>query len=749
MKTNLVVINVNADHLRELREAAIYHVKHGRSIVPVGCNKQTQDYKLPLIRWREEGPLTTEDEVNRTFNQLGGKIFGIATVIEGYTLVDFDTKDTPKIFNGLELAPTIKTGKGFHMWYAADEALKSNGPVDLREFEKRDGAKYQLEVYTKKRLDIIPPSLHHSGEFYEWVVPLEDFPELPKLPDSIASLCRGKKVSNESVSKGVPEGSRHSALVKVATKFGKTYKGNREKVETATREWNEKHCTPPLPDEEMGQVIDWVVENVESDDYEKRSKSKKLQQLLDADEDLVLFHDQNSVGYARICSKNRLMNVPIQSAEFKMYVRFLFFSKTDESISNVQLDEVLSLCEAKAIFEREQHELHHRVAQTKEAFYYDLCNEDGEVVKVDEKGWSVLPGAEVPFLFKVGLGKEQVRPVRGGSLKDLLPLINLTDPDEQMIFLSTLPVRFIREVDQAIAYVSGPAGSGKTTLLKMTKDLLDPSSGGISMPIKKVDDAVSFLSQSWVFANDNISRIDNELSDFLCVVATGAESSRRTLYTNSDITVFKLKNPAYLTGVNMEVYRSDLMSRLLLFKTEAVAIGGRRGANEIQAIFENIKPMLLGAIFDTLSQAIKVVKTLPHKTESRMADFALWGAACAEVLGYGAERFETAMQKSLKYGAYDSIHSFSAGRALVDLIEREGHFSGTQAQLLQKLKNAEDGQGWYETVASNPSVLGKKLRELENSFAQIGILIDFGKRTSKERIVVIKKMEKVCDGNDG
>ena len=744
MKASLAIINTDTEHLKELREAALDYVGKGLGVVPVGCNQKTQDYKHPLIKWREDGPLRTESEVNRVFDQLGGKVFGIATFVDGYTLVDFDTKDTPKLFNGLEPTVSFETGNGWHMWYAADSAITMNGPIDLSEFEKRDGKKYKLEVYTSKRLDIMPPSLHHSGVRYKWAEPFEDFSGLAKLPESIARLCVKKKKVEKDDSSVVSEGGRHAAILQKVVKLCRDHVVNRTKIETLAQQWNLKHCLPPLDDEEVEKVIDWAIENVEATELEKQSKGKKLQQILEADINFALFHDQERVGYARIFFKNRSVNVPIQSPEFKDYARYVFYKETGGSISNLQLEEVISLCSAKALYEGGQKSLYHRVAHLGESFYYDLNNEAGEIIKIDETGWSIRPGIETPFLFKAGSGKEQVRPERGGDLKDFIPFLNIDDSDEQMLFISTLPVRIIREIDQSIAYIYGPAGSGKSTLLRMTKDLLDPSLGGISMPIKKVDDAVTYLSQSWVFANDNISRINDEISTFFCLVATGGESSRRKLYTDSEITVFSYKNPAYLTGVNVEVYRSDLMSRLILFKTKAVEAGSRRGGSEIENLFQELKPKLLGALFDTLAKAMAVKKSLSQKTEFRTADFALWGAACAEVLGYGAERFEKALQTVMRYGAYDAVYSLSAGRALLEMLDIENSFTGTAAQLLRKLKDTDGGFEWGEDVAKNPATLGKKLRELENSLATLGIFVDFGKRTGSERTLVIKKQ----GGND-
>jgi len=740
-------INTDVKHLEELRTAALDYVSKGYSIVPMGYNHTSRDYKFPLIRWREVGPLLTEEGVNNVFKQLQGKVFGIATVVNGYTLVDFDTTDTDKLFN-IPPTPTIKTGKGYHLWYRADENLDKNGPVDLSFFEKRDGKKYQMEVYTSKRLEVLPPSKHHSGVTYDWLIPLDDFLVLPELPEDIAILCKPKNSNPEkNLNQPVTEGGRHPALMDKVKELGRTHKGDKMRIEAGALSWNIRYCTPPLEPAEVISMTNWVVDNYQTPESEtKESKGKKLNRLLNDNNDIIkLFHDQNEIGYARIQFKGRSVNVPVKSSEFKEFIRYVFYQETKDSISNLILEESVSLCLAKAIYEGEQYSLFHRVAQVDNTFYYDLSNKKGEIVKINELGWSVVPGEEMPFLFKTGCCEEQVTPTPGGNLKDLLNILNIGDSDEQMLFISTLPVRLIREVDQAIAYIYGPAGSGKTTVLKMTKNLLDPSTGGISMPIKKVEDAVPLLSQTWVFANDNISKINDELSDFFCVVATGAENSRRSLYTNSDLTVFTLKNPAYLTGVNIEAYRSDLMSRMLLFKTDAVPIGNRLANSELHAKYTALKPQLLGALFDTLSKAIKIKHGLDQKTEFRMADFSLWGAACAEVLGYGAEHFETAIQKATKNGAYDAVYSLSAGRALLEMLETEDYFEGTATELLRKLKETDSHFDWHEDVARNPATLSRKLRELENSFAVLGISIDYGNRTSKERTIVIRK---IYDSND-
>jgi energy-coupling factor transporter ATP-binding protein EcfA2 len=538
------------------------------------------------------------------------------------------------------------------------------------------------------------------------------------------------------------EENRLNIIYKVMEYYVQKYKigfRSKELVEA----WHEKYCRPKFDLSELKSLMGMYAIS-RPEDHPLLSpvttvpKSKRLFDLIVNDSALKLFHDQNKIAYVRIINDKHHLNVPINSAEFTGYVRHKLYKTSGDSVSEVQLKEALSLLNARAIYENDQSNLFHRVAQVNDVVYYDLMNKDSEVVRIDENGWSITSGKDSPLIFKTGTGRQQVRPEKGGDIKEFLELINLTDSQEQMIFISTLPVRLLRNIDQAIMYIFGPAGSGKSTLLKMTKDLLDPSNGGISMPINKIEDAGALLNQTWVFANDNISKINDDMSDFLCIVATGAESSRRKLYTDSDISVLSFKNPIYITGVNVEAYRSDLLSRTILLKTDSVDEGSRVSSSELYEKYEQIKPLLLGSIFDVLSKAIKVRKELNHRTNFRMADFSLWGASCAEVLGYGASNFEQALSEGVKSRAYDAIYSLSAGRAIIEYLDEHQSFEGTVTELFKELKN-EHSQDWYEPIANSPASLGKKLRELENSLNEIGIVINFKARSGSERRVEITK----------
>lgn len=549
---------------------------------------------------------------------------------------------------------------------------------------------------------------------------------------------------------------RSGAFVAVVRYYAKRDKTGLDLLQKVN-DWNKEYLEPPFSEEDIKVYLQFFLQGKFSENQnkvdEKENRCMQVYKGLKSELDFRLFRDQNNVPYAQVKVGNKLINFEVQGPDFSNYVRRLFHTKTGKNASEPVLKEVVGLLVMEALYESEQHNLNIRVSSKDEAQYYDLQNPAGDVVKVTAKGWNIVSIDSVPFTFSQGLSLEQVMPERGGSFKDFLQFLNLSSEDEKILFLCTLPVRYIRDVEQAIAYVYGPAGSGKTTLLKMTKDLVDPSIGGISIPVRKPEHVMPLLNKTWVFANDNISKLSDEMSDFLCTLATGGESSRRKLYTDGGVHTFTVKNPAYLTGINVEASNSDLLSRTMLFKTDAVVDGERLSGKELQDKFEEMKPRLLGSIFDVLSEAMRIKPTLKCKTNFRMNDFAMWGAACAEALDIGADRFLLALDRAMEYRAYDAIHSSNAGRILLDYLKENSSFEGTSTELLNALKKFRDGSSQYDydKIANSPNGLGKKLRQLENSLLEVGIRIDFDNRTADKRVIKIHLTPKssiVSDSTD-
>lgn len=751
---SLSIPRTNQDeiHLDTLRAEAIKLVNNNRPVVPVGYNHDAQNYKLPLIKWQSDGPLTTVEQVEATFTQLGKKIFGIATIVDGYTLVDFDTEDTHKLFT-LGLTPTVKTGKGYHMWYAASDDVDHNGPVPLTDFEKRDDKKYQLEVYTSKRLEILPPSQHHNGDEYDWAVPLEDFTELPPLPEEIKRLCGQKQKKGFDPKAIVSEGQRHSALKDACFYYFNQTSG--KDYEKKVHDWNAACCRPVLPVVEVDEMIDWTRSNFSpsTSTTKKPSKADKLIDIIESTLDIVFFKDQHDEGYARIPYRKTMINVAIKGSEFYDFVYRRAYEAKLGSISEQSLKEVCNMLNARARFDGQMYELHYRVAQpAKNVFLYDLMDNEGRIVETTAEGVRITDSTEYPFVFRKGDGAPQVVPKFGGDLKDFISFINLEDDDADMIYVSLLPTRLIRGIDQPIAYLHGPAGSAKSTTAKHTGELLDPTGDDLTVPVTSIDDLKVMLSQGWLLVYDNAFNIDEAMSGFLCTVSTGGTLTTRKLYTNNEKVKMHFKNPMYFTGVNIEIHNSDLHARTIAFKTKRIEQGDATEKEEIASRFEAQKPYILGALFETLSKAIKIKDELPKDTTHRMDSAALWATAGAVSLGYDLQRFRNALKNTVEDQAYEAAYGIGTGRLVLAFMEDRDEYSGTMTELYAELRkrNYDDDlrMSIDENYPKNEASLGRKLRDIDNSLLKLGIRCQYTKPTNKSRCITITKTSSTPDSTD-
>jgi hypothetical protein len=88
--------------------------------------------------------------------------------------------------------------------------------------------------------------------------------------------------------------------------------------------------------------------------------------------------------------------------------------------------------------------------------------------------------------------------------------------------------------------------------------------------------------------------------------------------------LFDAARPVMLNGIEDVVTRPDLADRALFLTLPPIAEAQRRAGQELWREFKLARPYLLGALLDAASHGLRM---LP-----RMADFAVWAAACETAL---------------------------------------------------------------------------------------------------------------------
>ncbi|MBT6220372.1 MAG: hypothetical protein HOI45_11670 [Rhodospirillaceae bacterium] len=176
----------------------------------------------------------------------------------GILVVDVDLPHGPDALDDLladngDFQPTLESetgGGGKHIYFEMPDGEVKNSAGKLGR---------GLDIRADGGYIIAPPSLHASGDRYEWTV---DLPLAPA-PDWLVSRLQKQKAKPKASPITVIEGGRNSHLTSLAGKLrrsGLEFDG----IEAALRVENGKRCNPPLADDEIESIARSVATNYEA-----------------------------------------------------------------------------------------------------------------------------------------------------------------------------------------------------------------------------------------------------------------------------------------------------------------------------------------------------------------------------------------------------------------------------------------------------------------------------------------------------
>ena len=159
--------------------------------------------------------------------------------------------------------------------------------------------------------------------------------------------------------------------------------------------------------------------------------------------------------------------------------------------------------------------------------------------------------------------------------------------------------------------------------------------GGVDLAIAPITgmprserDAVIAARTRHVLAYDNLSALPAWLSDTLCRLSTGVGYATRDLYTNDVEVVIETSRSVILTGIGNPAVRGDLADRSLIVRLSPISDADRRTESELMAAFEEVRPLIFGALLDGLSEGLRRYGCVRLERLPRMADFCKWAVAC-------------------------------------------------------------------------------------------------------------------------
>src|SRR5262245_48062837 len=385
----------------------------------------------------------------------------------------------------------------------------------------------------------------------------------------------------------------------------------------------------------------------------------------------------------------------------------------------------LDQLEARAQFDAPERSVHLRVAEHQGRLYLDLANMHWQAVEIASVGWRVIDKPPVRFRRPPGLLPLPL-PKGGGSLDTLRHLHNLPSDDDFVLVVAWLLAALRPNGPYPLLAISGEQGSAKTVLCKMLKALIDPNIAPVRALARDERELMIAANNSHVLAFDNVSELPGWLSDALCRIASGASLSVRQLYTDDEEVLFQAARPILINGIEDVIIRPDLADRAVFVSLPPIREEQRRPEAVLWREFERKGPLILGALLDVAVCGLKVRSRMRHDSLPRMADFALWAAACETAL-WPAGTIARAYAANRQAAIEGVIEADPVAVCVRDMMARRRQWSGTASDFLRAADTHQREEvsirrpDWPRT----PRALAGRLRRAQTSLRAIGVHIDF------------------------
>lgn len=382
-------------------------------------------------------------------------------------------------------------------------------------------------------------------------------------------------------------------------------------------------------------------------------------------------------------------------------------------------------------------ELYNRIATYEGSFFYDMG--DGRVIKTTAAGW-VIDSSPPIFFRRYDHQQPQVEPRKGGTLDRIFSYMNVVNDQDQLLLEVCIVSLFIPDISHPLINTQGGQGTGKTKAASTIKKIADPSKVDVFIPPHDRRELVQTLYHHYFCVFDNLSNIPDWFSDILSIAVTGGGQSKRKLYSDDEDVIYNYKRCICLTGINMCIEKSDLLDRSILIQFDRIPPEKRKEEAELIRQFENEKPLILGAIFDALSKAMKIYPSIKIEFLPRMADFCRWGCAIAVALGHEAEDFLNAYKVNIQKQHQEVINVNTLAQAIITFMKDKKVWTGLVGDLYKKLKKLADPSNEDSTFPAYSNKLRAHIERINTNLIEYGIKVSIANsRGDKGTPVTIRK----------
>ncbi|NOJ33023.1 MAG: hypothetical protein DA329_12895, partial [Candidatus Nitrosocosmicus sp.] len=447
----------------------------------------------------------------------------------------------------------------------------------------------------------------------------------------------------------------------------------------------------------------------------------------------------------------------VESSRFERYLSKLYYDNNKKNninkeyrsyqysngiINKETITNVIRKLQADAEFEGQTIPLHLRVAwgnkkdgdihndtkyytEDRDSIYYDLTDEKWRCVKITKnQRWKILDSFSEErkndnVLFTRYTQTPQSEPKRDYDhdiFDKFIQKANIKNKNHIILLKVVIVSLFVPKIPHPILLIHGDKGSAKSTLQKKIKLLVDPGLPELLSINFNKEEFIQQLDHNYLAFYDNVRFEPKWLSDEACKAVTEIGFTRRKLYTNNEDQIFKYIRCLSFSGINVIFTEPDALERSIMIELEEIKDEYKIPGDQIYGDFMSQIPHLLGYIFDTLSKAMHLKNSIKLEKIPRMADFAVWGEAIAQIMGYKPLEFLEAYYENLGEQNKEIIESDSFAESLAKMIDYETTcWAGSPKMLIQNINEyCEANVIDINKFPKQPNTLVKKLKKIRS-----------------------------------
>jgi hypothetical protein len=389
-------------------------------------------------------------------------------------------------------------------------------------------------------------------------------------------------------------------------------------------------------------------------------------------------------------------------------------------------------------------------------------------VKITSDGWTILDSQTDILFRRYDHQIPQTDPSTSTAIVDdlyeqddildqFVTLLNIKNYNDRLLLKSYIVSLFIPEIPHVVLILLGEQGGAKSTLQELVNMLVDPSILTTLTFPNNENEFVQQLSHNYLVYYDNVSAIQDWISNLLCRAVTGTSLSKRALYTNDEDIYYRFKRKLGINGIDLAKINSDLSDRSITIKPERIDKLDRVKLEKIWNQFNALKPKMLSYIFKILSKVLKYKENhgeikFPNGL-NRMADWEEHTEIISRCMGNREGELQRVYQENINQQVDDAVASNQLCMTVIELMNSNennanewiGESNPTDlydklsniARYILKFNNLTNRKYWPQSPAS----LSYNLNKVKTILREKGIEVITGmKNKDGNRVIKLTKL---------